>query len=166
MIHSKIILSLFTLLGLGLFAVGCSSNHQNLQTYNNKLMTLMNNNSKDMQAMNAAMTSGDYKKAEEVRKTWASHLKDALEQANEIGGYQGDETLQSAIVNGLSTYKKIVTDDYKQLIAIRSKGDSSQQEKENKLLKNINQAFTKAANSINQAASAFISKHRTANAES
>jgi len=109
--------------------------------------------------MNSALTKGNFQKAEEVRKDWVGSLKQAIKKAEEIGSYNGDDGLQQVAIDGLQSYKKVVVNEYKQLIDIRSRGDSSQADTENKLLRNINQAFTKASETVNQAESIFELKY-------
>lgn len=151
------IIALFFALTIGLFATSCSNN-QNPADYNNKLMTLMNQNETDMNAMNAAMSAADYNQAEQVRKSWAQHLTDALKEAKDMDEFDGNSDLKNAVVSGLESYRKIVSEDYKQLIVIRSSGDQTQQAKESKLLNNINDAFENAGSNINKASSEFESK--------
>lgn len=144
---------------IALLIAGCDSSNQDPATYSNKLMILMNNNDKDMNDMNLAMASNSYQKAEDVRKTWEGHLTDAIKQAKDAGSFKGDDALKNTIVDGLNNYKKIVSNDYKQLIGIRSKGDATQQAQENNLLANINKAFEETGNHINNAAQQFQNKY-------
>lgn len=140
--------------------MSCSQGAQNLKTYHNNLMRLLNQNSKDMQAMNAAMTNGDFEKAEEVRQTWAQHLKSAIAQTDEMPAFKGDDTFKNVVLEGLKSYRDIVQNAYVDLIKIRKTGDGSSAIKEADLLKKINQTFSKTAQTINQAAVNFRTKHQ------
>src|SRR5699024_5635487 len=144
------------LLTAGIVVAGCSGNaYQNYTAYNSELMKLIKSNKENIRAMNSVMTKGDYQKAEEVRKTWEKYLNQAIKKAKEIGSFNGDSGLQQAIIEGLKGYRKVVANEYKQLIDIRSQANSSQPAKESKLLKNINQAFTKATEEVNRTVSTF-----------
>jgi len=151
------IIALFFILSIGLLLNSCG-NKQNPADYNNKLMTLMNQNETDMNAMNAAMSTANYNQAEQVRESWARHLANALNEAKDIDGFDGNSDLKNAVVSGLESYRKIVSEDYKQLIVIRSSGDQTQQAKESELLDNINKTFENAGNGINKASSEFEAK--------
>lgn len=122
-------------------------------------MKLTSSNTDYVRAMNTAMTGGDYNKAGKVRKAWEDHLEDAISKANEVGSFNGDDALQSAILKGLQNYKKIVANEYKKLIAIRSKGEVSKQAKENQLLKSINHTFSKADKAVKQALADFTAQN-------
>lgn len=155
--NAKTIIAALILISFGTFFTSCGNN-QDPATYNNKLMVLMNNNEKDMTDMNAAMSAGDYKKAESVRQSWLSHLDNAIKEAKDAGNFKGSDDLKNGIVGGLENYRKIVAEDYQQLINIRSKGDSTQQSKESDLLNNINKAFEEAGNTVNKAEADFETK--------
>lgn len=156
----KIVPIVFTLLIVSATLTSCGKRAQNLKTYHNTLMKLMNANSKDMKAMNAAMTTGDYKKAEEVRQTWADHLEKSISKAEEMADFKGDASFKEAVIDGLKSYQTIVNKEYVALIKSRESDDPSQKAKESKLLKTINQSFVKISKALNQASADFRTKHR------
>lgn len=152
----KVNLVLFTLLGsVTMLLSSCGGGFSNLdpQTYHNELMTLMNNSSVNITEMNSAMNSEDYKKAEEIRKTWLEDLDKAIAQADKIGSFKGDDTFQKAIVKTLNGYKKIVSEDYDKLIKMRAAND----EDEDIVLDQISDALVKVAEEANNASDTFMS---------
>ena len=134
-------------------AVACGG-AQDPAAYNNELMLTINENEKHITDMNAAMNAADYTKASEVRTAWEANLEKQIEKVGEIGGFNGDNTLQQAVLQGLKAYEKIVKDDYPKLIEIRSTG-ADDPAAETTALNNINDAFEKAANTVNEAGTAF-----------
>jgi hypothetical protein len=138
-------------------AASCGGS-QDPVAYNNKLMVMMNDNEKNINNMNSAMSSADYKKAEEVRIAWEADLSKTIETAEKTGSYDGSNDYRDAILKGLNTYKKIVTTDYKELIAIRAAGNPSQTDKETTLLNNINDILQKTADDANKASADFEKK--------
>ncbi len=155
----RLITAMLTFMAIGVLVTSCGNNPQAPAAYNNQLMKLMNGNQQDMEAMNKAMTLGNFDKAEDLRVNWEKELEGTIKKATSIDGFKGDDNLKNAVVKGLKTYKKMVSVDYKQLIEIRKKADTTLDTKENELLKNINEGFTKAGKTINQAATAFQQKY-------
>lgn len=155
----KMRLALLSLV-LSSILLSCGSS-MDAATYNNELMAVINNNEKQINDMNSAMNAKDYAKAEQVRGNWESALAGQIEQVKKIGSYKGDDVLQAGVLKGLSAYQKIVTADYKELIAIRKSGakDASDASKEENALNNINTAFETASNEVNKAASTFEEKY-------
>jgi hypothetical protein len=147
-------LLLATVLTTGAAICGCGA-RQDAAAYNNRLMTLMNANEQDMTAMNTAMTAHDYRKAEQVRKDWVQDLSDALRQAMATESFRGDDSLKAAVVGGLTAYRKIVSQDYRELIAARTANDSAAAAREPGLLSRINDGFERAGSAINEAADRF-----------
>jgi hypothetical protein len=151
-------LVLVTVLASAAVISGCGA-HQDAAAYNNRLMTLMNANEQDMTAMNTAMTARDYRKAEQIREDWERDLANALDQAKTTESFRGDDTLKTAIVDGLTIYRKIVSEDYKELIAARAGKESSGAARQSALLTRINDGFERAGSSINEAADRFQESH-------
>lgn len=142
-----------------LVAVSC--NTPNPVEYNNKLMTAMNDNEKEMNQMNEAMNSQDYTKAESVRKTWAGKLEKTIADLEKMSQLKDDEGLKSAITAGLKGYKKIADADYKSLIELRTKeksGDATVTPQINSILEKMNNEYETIANNINKASAAFEKK--------
>lgn len=127
--------------------------------YNNELMTVINDNEKHIIEMNAAMNAADYAKASEIREAWETDLKRQITQVEGIGALDGDDVLQKGVLEGLNAYDKIVKEDYPKLIDIRANNREDKQEEERAALNNINEAFEKAANAVNQASTAFEKKY-------
>ena len=123
--------------------------------YNNKMMTIINSSQKDIENMNTAMISKDFSKAEEVRTTWEKNLENSIKEVEDIGDFNGSSTFKDAVLKSMNEYKKVVTGDYKTLIAIRKSGDVSKATEEEKVLNTINTTLENAGNSLNTAASAF-----------
>lgn len=139
---------------IGLVTIfGCINTPQNPLEYNNKLMTVINENMRDMDDMNAAMTSANYRKAEQIRQNWVIHLESALKKVVAIGGFNGDDDFQTAVIKGLKGYKDAVANDYKRLIVIRNTGQQEAQEMQ--LLNHINDIFSQEGKAINKAADSF-----------
>ncbi|WP_028297369.1 LIC11966 family surface protein [Olivibacter sitiensis] len=128
------------------------------EAYNNELMVIINDNDKYISEMNKAMIAADYEKASEVREVWEADLKKQIEQVEKIGDFNGDDILQRGILSGLKAYEKIVKEDYVKLIDIRSSG-TKDPTAETEALNNINDAFEKAAGSVNKAGSEFERKY-------
>ncbi|RPE12594.1 hypothetical protein EGT74_03320 [Chitinophaga lutea] len=129
--------------------------------YNNKLMTLMNGNEKNMNAMNEAMTGGDYTKAEAVRKTWADELGKSIGEVDKLPAIKDDAGLKSAVAEGLKGYKKIADESYKTLIDLRTKekgGDTTVQPQIQATLNTINSSFDAIGEKINKASNEFEKK--------
>src|SRR5437870_2369001 len=99
--------------------------------YNNKMMTIINSSDADMSSMNTAMTSGDFAKAEEVRKTWASKIDKQIKEVRDLGDFKGDATFKDAVLKAIGIYKTAVTKDYPTLIEIRKSVDKSKAAEEN-----------------------------------
>lgn len=156
----KIVPIVLTLLIVSATLTSCGNRAQNLKVYHNNLMKLMNTNSKDMKAMNAAMTTGDYEKAEEVRQTWADHLEKSISKAEEMPDFKGDASFKEAVIDGLKSYQVIVNEEYVALIKTRESDDPSEEANESKLLKTINQSLVKTSKALNQASADFRAKHR------
>ncbi len=108
--------------------------------------------------MNSAMTSADYAKAETVRGEWEKALNADIKKVEDLGDFNGDAEFQTAVVDGLKGYQKIVTDAYPKLIEIR-KNNVEDPATETKLLDDINKAFEDAANNVNKASDAFEAKY-------
>ena len=138
--------------------VACGGNTQDPATYNNELMTTINSNEQHITDMNAAMNAGDYDKASEVRKTWEEALKEQQEKVENMGDFDGDNSLQQGVLAGLAAYQKIVKEDYVKLIEIRSQGVDDAAA-ETTALNNINNAFEEAANAVNEAGAEFEKKY-------
>ncbi|MCL4641839.1 MULTISPECIES: LIC11966 family surface protein [Olivibacter] len=152
----KVFIGLSMILCL-LTAYNCSQ-PKDPAAYNNELMTVINDNEKHINDMNAAMTAADYSKASEVRKAWETSLSEQIAKVEKAGDFNGDEVLQKGILSGLKAYQKIVTDDYPKLIDIRANKKEDPQT-EQQLLENINNAFETAANDVNKASNDFESKY-------
>lgn len=126
--------------------------------YNNKLMTAMNDNEKHMNAMNAAMMSADYAKAETERKAWAGQLDKSIAEVEKMPAIKDDGGLKAAVTDGLKGYKKIAEAEYKQLIDLRTKeksGDTTVTADIQATLNKINTSFETIGGKINQASGAF-----------
>ncbi|MFB6454009.1 hypothetical protein ACE38W_01965 [Chitinophaga sp. Hz27] len=135
---------------------------QNPVEYNNKLMTVVNDNEKSMNEMNTAMAGQDYTKAETVRKSWTEKLDKAIGEVDKMDALKEDEGLKTAVVNGLKAYKKIADNDYKTLIDLRNKeksGDATVQLQIQASLTKINNGFDSIAGQINHASTAFEKKY-------
>ena len=110
--------------------------------------------------MNAAISSSDYEKAEEVRTAWEKSLDGDIKKVEDLGDFKGDAAFQKAVLDGLKGYKKIVTEDYPKLIEIR-KNKTPDAAAESTLLDNINKAFENMSNGVNKASSEFESKYKS-----
>lgn len=138
----------------------CSSSPDPVE-YNNKLMTVMNENENDMSAMNSAMISADYAKAETVRKTWTDHLEKSISEVEEMPAIKDDEGLKAAVTEGLKGYKQIAAEDYKTLIDLRTKeksGDITVQPQIQTTLNKINTSLETIGGNVNKASNAFEQK--------
>ena len=138
--------------------VACGGNTQDPATYNNELMSTINSNEQHITDMNAAMNAGDYDKASEVRKTWEEALTEQQAKVEDLGDFNGDNSLQQGVLAGLAAFEKIVKDDYPKLIEIRSQGVDDAAA-ESTALDNINNTFEEAANIVNVASDAFEKKY-------
>ena len=138
--------------------VACGGTTQDPATYNNELMSTINSNEQHITDMNAAMNAGDYDKASEVRKTWEEALTKQQAKVQDLGDFNGDNSLQQGVLAGLEAYQKIVKDDYVKLIEIRSQGVDDTAA-ETIALNNINSAFEEAANAVNVAGNEFEKKY-------
>ncbi|HEY8955790.1 LIC11966 family surface protein [Chitinophaga sp.] len=141
--------------------VSCGSSLNPVE-YNNKLMSVMNEQEKHMNEMNSAMVSQDFAKAESVRKTWAEQLDKSITEVNKIETINEDGGLKPAVEQGLKEYKKIADEGYKELIGLRVKekgGDTTVQPQIQATLNRINQSFDAIGGNINKASDAFEKKH-------
>ena len=136
----------------------CGGNTQDPASYNNELMTIINSNEQHVTEMNAAMIERDYDKASQVRKTWEEDLAKLQAKVEDLGDFNGDNSLQQGVLAGLAAYEKIVKDDYPKLIEIRSQGVDDAAA-ESTALDNINNTFEEAANIVNVASDAFEKKY-------
>ena len=127
-------------------------------TYNNSLMTIINDNEASITKMNTAMSTANYAEAEKIRKEWNANLTSQIKTVTDLGDYNGDAGLQQGVLTGLKAYQKIVAEDYPELIAIR-KDQRNEPAQESKLLDNINNTFETAANAVNKAANDFEKKY-------
>ncbi|WP_160715407.1 LIC11966 family surface protein [Chitinophaga solisilvae] len=150
----------FALLGAALFFASCGSAPSPVE-YNNKLMTIINENEKNMNAMNTAMSAQDFTKAETVRKTWSEQLGKSISEVDKMEAIKDDEGLKSSVADGLKDYKKVVEEDYKSLIGLRAKekeGDSTVQAGILATLEKINHSLETTGGKINKAAADFEKK--------
>lgn len=141
------------------FVVGCSN--PNPVEYNNKLMTVMNNNEKEMIDMNSAMNSQDYVKAESVRKVWSGKLEKSISELGKMASIKDDGGLKAAVTEGLNAYKQIATVEYKSLIELRTKeknGDATVQPQIRTILEKMNNQFEVIGTKINAAGAEFEKK--------
>lgn len=149
---------LSTMVVASLALSSCDGNKKDAATYNNQIITVINSSEAQMNEMNSAMTTANYTKAEETRAKWDKQLDTDIKKVEEIGDFNGDVQFQTAVLNGLKGYKKIVTDSYPKLIEMR-KNNISDPTTENKLLNDINAAFENMANGVNKASTEFESKY-------
>lgn len=148
-----------SLLLLGtLILTGCGSGSKNPVDYNNAIITVMNDNETHITDMNSAMSSADYGKAEQVRSEWAKALDADIKKVEELGDFNGDANFQKAVLDGLKTYRKAVTESYPKLIEIR-KNQINDPATETTLLNQINEAFETAGNNVNKASDEFETKY-------
>lgn len=133
--------------------LGCKNTCQNPLEYNEKLMAAINESVPDMEAMNEAMTSADYSKAEKVRQNWIIHLNSTLTKVTDMGDFNGDDDFQSTVIKVLKDYKEVAAHEYKRLIVIRKQGH--QEAKETLLLNQINSTLVQQHNAIEKAAATF-----------
>lgn len=108
--------------------------------------------------MNSAMQAGDFDKAGKVQQEWSTALDKDIKKVEEIGDFNGDANLQTAILTGLKGYKKIVAEDYPKLIDLR-KNKKEDPATEQQLLNNINNALEVMANGVNEASGKFERDH-------
>lgn len=130
--------------------------------YNNKLMSVMNEQEKHMNEMNTAMVSQDFAKAESVRKTWVEQLDKSIGEVNKIATAKDDGGLKPAVEQGLKEYRKIADESYKELIGLRTKeksGDTSVLPQIQVTLNRINQSFEAIGGNINKASNEFEKNH-------
>ncbi|MCG6193515.1 ErpY-like lipoprotein [Leptospira sp. FAT2] len=139
-----------------LATIGCNS--QDPVSYNNKIMDVLNGSTDDMDALNDAMVKEDYSEAETVRKSWEAKLVKASETLKGIGDFKGNSDFKNTAVKAIDSYKNSVSNDYKQLIELRTSlktGTKVDEGKIDTLLNKINQDFEKAANELNAASDKF-----------
>ncbi|TGM99074.1 LIC11966 family lipoprotein [Leptospira yasudae] len=148
---------MFAALGcIFLLATGCNS--QDPVSYNNKIMDVLNGSTDDMDALNDAMVKEDYAAAETVRKSWEAKLVKASETLKGIGDFKGNSDFKNTAVKAIDSYKNSVSNDYKQLIELRTSlkaGAKVDEAKIDDLLNRINHDFEKAANELNAASDKF-----------
>ncbi len=155
----KKLTTMMALFGMAFFS-SCGSSSNPVE-YNNKLMTVMNENEKHMNAMNSAMMSADYAKAETERKAWEGQLDKSIGEVDKMTELKDDAGLKAAVSEGLKGYKKIAAEDYKTLIDLRTKeksGDTTVQPQIQATLDRINTSFETIGGKINNAGSAFEQK--------
>ncbi len=151
--------SLVSLLLLAaLILTGCGSGSKNPVDYNNAIITVINGNETHMANMNSAMSSADYGKAEQVRAEWEKALDVDIKKVEELGDFNGDANFQKAVLEGLKSYKKVVTESYPKLIEIR-KNQINDPATETTLLNQINETFETAGNDVNKASDEFETKY-------
>lgn len=149
---------LFGFLMMGMLSL-TSCGGKDPASYNNEIVTVINGSEANISELNAAMASADYAKAEEVRAKWDKQLDADIQKVESLGDFKGDAKFQTAVLNGLKGYKKIVTESYPKLIEIR-KNNSGDPTTENKLLSEINEAFQNMSGNVNQAATEFETKYK------
>lgn len=149
---------LFGFLMIGMLSL-TSCGGKDPASYNNEIVTVINGSEANISELNAAMGSADYAKAEEVRAKWDKQLDSDIKKVESLGDFKGDAKFQTAVLNGLKGYKKIVTESYPKLIEIR-KNNSGDPATENKLLSEINEAFQNMSGNVNQAATEFETKYK------
>lgn len=152
--------TILALIGAAVISISIAScgSTQDPVEYNNKLMTVMNNNEKDMNAMNGVMSSQDYTKAETIRKEWSEHLQQSIAEVTKMDGLKDDAGLKSAVEEGLKGYKKLADEEYKILIDLRNKeksGDATVQPQIQAALNKINTSFDAIGGKINKASDEF-----------
>ncbi|AXR60005.1 hypothetical protein DQM68_04085 [Leptospira mayottensis] len=81
--------------GILLLTYGCNS--QDPVSYNNKIMDILNDSTRDMDTMNTAMVKEDYAVAETVRKSWEEKLVKASENLKSVGDFKGDSNFRLCI---------------------------------------------------------------------
>ncbi|WP_437922201.1 LIC11966 family surface protein [Sphingobacterium sp. LRF_L2] len=143
-------IAIFTLVSLS----SCGSKKDPVE-YNNAIITVINGSEKHVTDMNRAMNAADYNKAEEVRIIWEKSIHEDIKKVEDLGDFNGDDGFQKAVLNGLNGYKKIVTEDYPKLIAIRKENQLVETDEEAGLLSNINKAFENMARGVNEASDKF-----------
>lgn len=151
---------------LSLGFASCNSTPVDPVAYNNQLMTAMNNNDKNVTALNSAMASQDYVQAETARKAWEQELDKSIAAVNKIEEWKEDAGFKAAVTEGLKGYKKLAGEDYKKLIELRGKekaGDTTVQSDITSTLDKINTDFEALGGKVNKAGDAFIKKHSGSN---
>ncbi|MFD1770725.1 LIC11966 family surface protein [Sphingobacterium suaedae] len=136
---------------------GCGGGTKDPAAYNNTMITVINGSEKHIADMNSAMTASDYDKAEKVHVDWEKALTTDIKKVDELGAFNGDAGFQKAVLDGLTGYKKILTEDYPKLIEVR-KNKVDDATTEHALLENINKAFEHMANGVNKASDEFESR--------
>ncbi|WP_142687339.1 LIC11966 family surface protein [Chitinophaga polysaccharea] len=157
----KAIFTSFCIAAVSTLIASCGASLSPVE-YNNKLMSVMNEQEKHMNEMNTAMVSQDFAKAESVRKTWVEQLDKSIAEVNKIETIKEDGGLKSAVEQGLKEYRKIAGETYKELIGLRTKeksGDTSVQPQIQAALNRINQSFEPIGGNINKAGDEFVKKH-------
>lgn len=157
----KAIFAPFCIAAVSTLIASCGSSLNPVE-YNNKLMSVMNEQEKHMNEMNTAMVSQDFAKAESVRKTWVEQLDKSIAEVNKIETIKDDSGLKPAVEQGLKEYKKIADEAYKELIGLRTKekgGDTTVQPQIQATLNRINQSFDAIGGNINKASDQFEKKH-------
>ncbi|SEW51818.1 LIC11966 family surface protein [Chitinophaga arvensicola] len=130
--------------------------------YNNKLMTVINDNEKNINAMNTAMAGQDYKKAETTRKTWVAQLDKSIGEVDKMDAIKEDDGLKASVLQGLKDYRKIAAEEFPKLIDLRTReknGDAGVQPDIQAALDKINHAYESIAGNVNKAATSFEKKN-------
>ncbi|RHX94108.1 hypothetical protein DLM76_14200 [Leptospira yasudae] len=141
-----------------IFLLATACNSQDPVSYNNKIMDVLNGSTDDMDALNDSMVKEDYAAAETVRKSWETKLVKASETLKGIGDFKGNSDFKNTAVKAIDSYKNSVSNDYKQLIELRTSlkaGAKVDEGKIDDLLNKINHDFEKAANELNAASEKF-----------
>lgn len=155
---NKLIASI-AVLSIVFSTIGCGSKKDPVE-YNNEVITIINGSEKHINEMNAAMINKNYDEATKIQEEWKKAVDEDIKKMEKIGDFNGDDQLQQAVLAGLKGYKKIVEEDYPKLIDIR-KDNTADIDTERVLLDNINDAFEKMANGVNQASNQFTKDHLT-----
>lgn len=150
--------SVILLVTFGVVSTSCSETPTDPVAYNNKLMTLLNTNAQDMAALNAAMNTQDYTKAETVRQVWETNLEKSIETASSMDDFDGDDNFRTKVLEGLKEYKNIASKDYIALLELRTTPQKDEVAI-SEILKKINEKFIEVAQIVNKASSDFIVKH-------
>ncbi|TDS11685.1 hypothetical protein B0I21_10726 [Sphingobacterium paludis] len=84
------------------------SDLENAVTYNNTIMRIIDNSEKHVSAMNTAVNTADYRKAEEICELWEASIDRDIKKIEELGDFHGDTLYQRAVLNGLKGYQKLL----------------------------------------------------------
>jgi hypothetical protein len=132
------------------------------KAYNDKLIGIQNTIIKEFIALSNTFSGADKAAIDAAYAKAVKVTGEAVEAIKKEGPYEGDDTFRQKLQALLEFYKSIVEKEYKDMIAIISKGQAITPEdmtKLQELQKSISERETKFDSEMQAAQSAFASKH-------